>query len=101
MYILFLPRDAMLARDAVVVCLSVCASVRLPQASTVLKRLNIGSCKQRSGTLVFGSQKSLRNSNGVIVIDQTKNYGYGIESVRNVRKTSAKRDEKADLTWKL
>jgi len=38
-----LPRDAMPARYAFVVCLSVCLS----QAGTVLKRLNAGSRKQR------------------------------------------------------
>jgi len=43
----FFYRDAMLARYAVVVCLSVCLSVCPSQVGVLLKRLNIGSRKQR------------------------------------------------------
>jgi len=55
-----------LARLAVVVCLSVCLSVHLLQVGVLvlLKRLNVGSRKQRHAILVFWCQKSRQNSNG-------------------------------------
>ena len=63
----FLPRNAMLARYMLssCVCLFVRLSVRPSQASTVPKRLNVGSRKTTPhyspGTLVFCCQRPRRN----------------------------------------
>jgi len=46
LYWVFLPRDAMLARYLLALCLSVCLSVCLSQVGVLLKRLNTGLHKQ-------------------------------------------------------
>jgi len=64
--LVLLPRDAMLARY-ISVCLSVCLSVT--SRCSILKRLNVGSRKQRHTTsprtLVFWCWRYRYNSNGV------------------------------------
>ena len=73
----FLPHNAMLAwyMPLSCVCLSVSLSACLSQVNVLLKRLNVGSRKQRHtivqhGTLVFWCRKSRKNSNEV-----TPNWG--------------------------
>ena len=83
-HVRFLPRDAMLARYMLWPCVRLCLC--LSQVGVLSKWLNVGWNKQHrtiahsSGSLVFWSQKSPRNSTGVIPYGGAKCRWGGLKS---------------------